>query len=32
MRNIFKIGQAVSEKKFKDYTILYLYIVKGMGR
>ena len=26
MWNLLKIDQAVSEKKFKDYTILYMYI------
>ena len=29
MRNLVKIGQAVSEKKtFKDYEILYIYIAQ----
>ena len=33
MRNLVKIGQAVSEKKtFKDYTLLFMYIAKGQGR
>ena len=31
MWNLVKIGQAVSEKKFKDYTILYMYIAQGQG-
>ena len=26
MGNLAKIGQAVSEKTFKNYTILYMYI------
>ena len=29
MRNLVEIGQAVSEKTFKDYTMLYMYIVQG---
>ena len=32
MRNLMKIGQAVSEKIFKDYAILYMYIVQGKDR
>ena len=31
MWNLVKIGQAVSEKTFKDYAILYLYIAQGQG-
>ena len=27
-----KIGQAVSEKKFKDYIVLYLYIAQEQGQ
>ena len=27
--NLVKTGQAVSEKMFKDYEILYMYIAKG---
>ena len=31
--NLVKIGQAVSEKKtFKDYKILYMYVVQGQGQ
>ena len=30
--NLVKIGQAVSEKKFKDYKILYMYIAQGQGQ
>ena len=29
---LVKIGQAVSEKMFKDYEILYLYIARAKGR
>ena len=29
MLNLVKIGQAVWEKTFKDYTILYMYIAQG---
>ena len=29
---LVKIAQAVSEKKFKNYTILYLYIAQGNGQ
>ena len=29
MWNLVKIGQAVSEKKFKHYTILYIYLALG---
>ena len=33
MLNLKKISQAVSEKKmFKDFMILYLYIVQGQGQ
>ena len=28
MWNLMKIGQAISEKTFKDFMILYLYIAK----
>ena len=30
--NLVKIGQAVSETTFKDYTILYMYTAQGKGR
>ena len=30
-RNLVKIAQAVSEKKFKNYTILYMYIAQWQG-
>ena len=30
--NLVKIAQAVSEKKSKNYTILYMYIAQGKGR
>ena len=29
MWNLVKIGQTVSEKMFKDYKILYMYIAQG---
>ena len=32
MWNPVKIGQAVSEKKFKDYKILYMYIAQWQVR
>ena len=32
MWNLVKIWQVVSEKKFKDYMILNMYIAKGQGR
>ena len=32
MWNLVKIAQAVSEKKFKHYTILYIYIAQGQGQ
>ena len=32
MSNLMKIGQVVSEKIFKDYKILYMYIAKGQGQ
>ena len=32
MWNLVKIAHAVSEKKFKNYTILYMYIAQGQGR
>ena len=32
MRNLVKIGQAVSEKTFKDHKLLYMYIALGKGR
>ena len=32
MWNLVKIGQALSEKMFKDYTILYMYIAQGQGQ
>ena len=33
MGNLFKIVQAVSEKKtFKNYKILYMYIVQWQGQ
>ena len=32
IRNLVKIGQAVSKMTFKDYEILYMYIAKGKGR
>ena len=33
MRNLVKIGQAVSETKtFKDFMILYMYIAQGQGQ
>ena len=31
MRNLVKIGQAVSEKMFKDHTILYMYKPRNKG-
>ena len=30
--NLVKIGQAVSEKMFKDYMILYMYIGQEQGQ
>ena len=31
--NLVQIGQGVSEKTFKDYTILYMYIIaQGQGQ
>ena len=32
MWNLVKIGQSVSEKTFKDYEILNMYIAKGQGQ
>ena len=32
MLNLVKIGQAVSEKAFKDFMILYLYKLRGKDR
>ena len=32
MWNLMKIGQAVSEKVFEDFMILYLHIAQGQGR
>ena len=32
MWNLVKIGQAVSEKMFKDYNILYMYTAQGQGQ
>ena len=32
MGNLVKIAQAVSEKAFENYTILYLYIARGQGQ
>ena len=29
---LVKIGQAASEKMFKDYKILYMYIARGQGQ
>ena len=31
MCNLVKIDHAVSEKKFKDFTILYMYIASSKG-
>ena len=30
--NLVKIGQVVSEKMFKDFMVLYLYIAQGHGQ
>ena len=30
--NSVKIAQAVSEKKLKNYTILYMYIIQELGQ
>ena len=30
--NLVKIAQVVSEKTFKNYTILYMYIAQGQGQ
>ena len=32
MWNLVKIVQAVSEKTFKDFTILYMYTAQGQGQ
>ena len=32
MWNRIKIAQEVSEKTFKNFTILYMYIVQGKGQ
>ena len=32
MWNLVKIGQAISEKMFKDYENLYIYIAEGQGQ
>ena len=32
MWNLVKIGQEVSEKMFKDYMILYMYIDQEQGK
>ena len=32
MCNLVNIAHAVSEKKFKNYTILYMYIAQGQGQ
>ena len=32
MRNLKKMSQAVSEKTFKDFMIVYLYIAQGQGQ
>ena len=32
MCNLMKTGEAVLEKKFKDFMILYLYIAQGQGQ
>ena len=32
MWNLVKIAQAVWEKKFKNYTILYMYVAQGQGQ
>ena len=32
MCNLVKIAQAVSEKKFKNFTILYMNITQGQGQ
>ena len=32
MWNLVKIGHAVSEKKFKGYIILYMYIAQRQGK
>ena len=32
MWNLVKIAQAVSEKTFKNYTMLYIYIAQGQGQ
>ena len=32
MWNLVKIGHAVSEKKFKGYIILYMYIAQRRGK
>ena len=32
MWNLVKIGQAVSEKMFKDYEILFMIIAQGQGQ
>ena len=32
MWNLVKIGQAVSKKTFKDYTVLYMYTAMEQGQ
>ena len=32
MWNLVKIAQAISEQTFKNYKILYMYIVQGQGQ
>ena len=32
MWNMVQIAQAFSEKTFKNYTVLYMYIVQGQGQ
>ena len=32
IQNLLKIGQVVSEKIFKDFMILYMYIAQGQGQ
>ena len=32
MWNVVKLAQTVSEKTFKNYTILYMYIAQGQGQ
>ena len=32
MRNLVNFAQGVTEKQYKNYTVLYIYIAQGQGR